>query len=179
MPRPKTNQLRIISGTHGGRLFDAPKTSATQPMGDRERLAIFNFLRPYLSEAHVLDAFAGSGALGMEALSNGAADAAFFETHPDAIKTIQSNLAKLKFNQNTFILRKSPPSSIKYDLIFADPPYDKPQYALIDRLKNNLKAGGFLILSHPANPRPPEFIGLSLLSNKRYAAANIKTYQKI
>lgn len=179
MPRRRNNQLRLISGTHGGRLIDTPKTTATQPMGDRERLAIINFLRSRLSGAHVLDAFAGSGALGMEALSNGAADVAFFEDHPEAIKTIKSNLAKLKFDQNTFILRKVPPVGIKYDIILVDPPYDHPQYATVERLTKNLVPGGLLILSHPASPVPPIFVGLSLLSDKRYAAAHIKIYEKI
>ena len=84
------SQLRIVSGTLGGRIIDTPANRGiTQPMGERERMAIFNQIRPYLPDAKVLDAFAGSGALGITALSNGAASADFLENNSKAIKTIK------------------------------------------------------------------------------------------
>ena len=157
MARSKT-QLRIISGTFGGRLIDAPKTSATQPMGDRERNAIFNQIR-----------------IGIEALSNGAASVDFLENNPEAARTIRKNLEKLNPVQPTRVIKTTTKA---YDLIFADPPYDKPQYGLVEKLAQQLKVGGILILSHPSEPQPPMFRELSLVSDRKYAAANIKIYYK-
>ena len=117
------NQLRIVSGYLSGQLIDAPKTSATKPMGERERIAIFNQIRSHLPEARVLDAFAGSGALGITAISNGANSVDFLEKNPEAIKTISANLKKHKCNERAKIVKNIDGLSV-YDLIFADPPYD-------------------------------------------------------
>ena len=169
----KNKQIRIISGEFGGRLIDTPDNEATQPMGDRERMAIFNRLRKEIPGKRILDAFAGSGALGLEALSLGASEVDFIENNPKAIQCIKSNLAKL--NQRAAILRK--PEG-EYDVIFMDPPYDKTQYDLCVEIASHLKASGYLVLSHPANPEPPVFDGLELISDKKYAAAHIKIYYK-
>lgn len=169
----KSKQIRIISGEFGGRLIDTPNNTVTQPMGDRERMAIFNRLRSEISGKVVLDAFAGSGALGLEALSLGAAEVDFLENNPEAIRTIKSNLKKL--GQNASVIKKP---SREYDLIFADPPYPNPQYDFCVELTKHLDKGGYFVLSHPVVPLPPEFIGLELISDKKYAAACIKIYQK-
>ena len=99
------NQLRIVSGYLSGQLIDTPKTSATKPMGERERIAIFNQIRSHLPEARVLDAFAGSGALGITAISNGANSVDFLEKNPEAIKTISANLKKHKCNEKAKIVK--------------------------------------------------------------------------
>jgi 16S rRNA (guanine966-N2)-methyltransferase len=175
MPR-KNSQIRIISGKLGGRLIDTPKTNQTHPMGDRERSAIFNRLRGEISGKDVLDAFAGSGALGLEALSLGAASVDFLENNRKAMKTIHDNIAKFKLESQAKVIRKL---TREYDIIFADPPYDKPQYEYIEEILKNLKHGGIFVLSHPESPAPWEFRGLSLFSDKSYAAAHIKIYQKL
>lgn len=169
----KNKQIRIISGEFGGRLIDTPNNTATQPMGDRERMAIFNRLRSEIPGKIILDAFAGSGALGLEALSLGAAEVDFLENNPEAIRTIKGNLAK--FNQKAQIIKKP---SRTYGLIFADPPYPNPQYEFCAELAEHLEPGGYFVLSHPVVPLPPEFAGLELISDKKYAAAHIKIYQK-
>lgn len=169
------NQLRIISGEFGGRLIDAPKTAATHPMGDRERQAIFNQIRSEIPGSRVLDAFAGSGALGIEALSLGADTVDFLENNPEAIKTIRKNVLKLNPKQATRIIKTTTKG---YDLIFADPPYDKPQYGLVEKIAGLLEPGGILVLSHPDDPQPPMFRALSIVSDRKYAAANIKIYRK-
>ncbi len=171
-----SSQIRIISGTYGGRNIDTPKTRATHPMGERERSAIFNRLRDEIPGRRILDAFAGSGAIGLEALSLGAAHVDFMENHPKAIRTIQKNLQNLQLANYANILR-SPDGD--YGIIFADPPYNKPQYDLITSLIQHLIPGGFFVLSHPESPEPPQFAYLSLVSDKKYAAAHIKIYQKI
>ena len=171
-----SNQLRIISGTFGGRLIDAPKTKATHPMGERERAAIFNQLREDIPGRRILDAFAGSGAIGLECLSLGAAHVDFMENHPKAMRTIQKNIKSLNIADQTGILR-SPAG--EYGIIIADPPYDNPQYELVFSLVKNLTPGGIFVLSHPENPQPPTHPYLELLSDKQYAAARIKIYRKI
>lgn len=172
------SQLRIVSGTLGGRIIDTPTNrGVTQPMGERERMAIFNQIRAYLAGAKVLDAFAGSGALGITALSNGAASCDFLDNNSKAIKTINSNIRKLKLEKSARTIQRV--ASDDYDIIFADPPYDNPQYARVESLIPRLKEGGLFILSHPETPEPPEFIGLAKISDRSYAAAHIKIYQKI
>ena len=175
MPR-KNNQIRIISGKLGGRLIDTPKTDKTHPMGDRERAAIFNRLRGDIAGKVILDAFAGSGAIGLEALSLGAAEVDFLENNQKAVKTIKANIAKFKLESQGKIIRKL---QKEYDIIFADPPYDNPQYEYIEEILKSLKHGGIFVLSHPESPAPWEFRGLSLFSDKSYAAAHIKMYQKL
>jgi len=175
MPR-KNSQIRIISGKLGGRLIDTPKTDKTHPMGDRERAAIFNRLRGDISGKIILDAFAGSGAIGLEALSLDAAEVDFLENNRKAAKTIHDNIEKFKLGDKAKIVRKM---RDEYDVIFADPPYDNPQYQFIEEILKHLKHGGIFVLSHPENPAPWEFRGLSLFSDKSYAAAHIKMYQKL
>lgn len=172
----KNNQIRIISGKLGGRIIDTPKTSKTHPMGDRERSAIFNRLRGEIADKVVLDAFAGSGAIGIEALSLGAKEVDFLENNRKAMKTIHDNVAKFKLESQAKVIRKV---QKEYDIIFADPPYDDPQYKYIEEILKNLKHGGIFVLSHPESPAPWEFRGLSLFSDKSYAAAHIKMYQKL
>lgn len=172
----KNNQIRIVSGKLGGRLIDTPKTGKTHPMGDRERSAIFNRLRGEIADKVVLDAFAGSGAIGIEALSLGAAEVDFLENNRKAAKTIHDNIAKFKLDDKGKLVRKL---RDEYDIIFADPPYDNPQYEYIEEILKSLKHGGIFVLSHPESPAPWEFRGLSLFSDKSYAAAHIKMYQKL
>lgn len=172
----KNNQIRIISGDLGGRFIDAPKTKATHPMGERERAAIFNSIRTEIPGRRILDAFAGSGAIGIEALSLGAAHVDFMENHPKAIRTIQKNLQNLQLVDRAGILR-APDGD--YGIIFADPPYDNPQYELVAQLVTRLVPGGLFVLSHPESPEPPYFNYLRLQSDKKYAAAHIKIYRKI
>ena len=169
------NNLRIVSGKFGGQYIEAPKTSATHPMGERERMAIFNSLRDEIPGRRILDAFAGSGAIGIEALSLGASRVDFMENNPKAIKAIKKNLAKLGNPDYTSILR-SPDGN--YGIIFADPPYDNPQYDIIAALVAHLVPGGYFVLSHPEQPEPPAFNYLKLISDKKYAAAHIKIYVK-
>ena len=175
MPR-KDSQIRIISGKLGGRLIDTPKTSKTHPMGDRERSAIFNRLREEIVGKDILDAFAGSGAIGLEALSLGANSADFLENNAKAIKTIRDNIDKFQLGGKAKVVRKA---QREYDIIFADPPYDNPQYKYVEEIIKSLKRGGIFVLSHPEEPAPIDFRGLALFSDKKYAAAHIKMYQKL
>ena len=121
--------MRIIAGEWRGRQVEAPPRRATRPTGDRVRETLFSMLASRLGsfeELRVADLFAGSGALGFEALSRGAASAAFVESDAGAAAAIRRNAAKLGAGEQVRIIAGSAlalPRSEPFDLIFADPPY--------------------------------------------------------
>jgi 16S rRNA (guanine966-N2)-methyltransferase len=121
--------MRIIAGQFRGRTLEAPRGSATRPTGDRVREALFSMLASRIGSFEGLraaDLYAGSGALGLEALSRGAAFAVFVEADGSAQAAIKTNAAKLGVAERVRILGGSAlalPRSDPFDLIFADPPY--------------------------------------------------------
>lgn len=121
--------MRIIAGRLRGRAIQAPQGLQTRPTGDRVREALFSMLASRLGSfqgLRVADLYAGSGALGLEALSRGAEHATFVETDPRATAAIKGNAAKLGVTDQVRILGGSAlalPRSETFDLIFADPPY--------------------------------------------------------
>ena len=121
--------MRIIAGQFRGRPLQAPPGSATRPTGDRVREALFSMLASRLGsfeDLRVADLYAGSGALGLEALSRGAAETVFVETDPKAQAAIKANAAKLGVTDKVRVLGGSAlalPRSEPFDLILADPPY--------------------------------------------------------
>ena len=122
--------MRIIAGEWRGRPIEAPPGRGTRPTGDRVRETLFSMLASRLGsfeELRVADLFAGSGGLGLEALSRGAAHATFVENHPRVAAAIRRNAAKLGAEDHARILGGSAlalPKSQPFDLIFADPPYE-------------------------------------------------------
>lgn len=154
-------------------------------MGSRERLALFNMLQPYLEGAEVLDAYAGTGALGIEALSRGAMFATFVEKSPQVARLIRENLKAVGDDLEYAVEAKSvgdfardPAQAGKYDLIFADPPYDKFDAQEVEKLAKLLKTDGILALSFPFRLGAPEISGLELQTARKYAAAGIAIYRK-
>jgi 16S rRNA (guanine966-N2)-methyltransferase len=121
--------MRIIGGTPGGRRLVAPPGSATRPTSDRVREALFSVLGVSVQGARVLDLFAGSGALGLEALSRGAAAAVFVDRSPRAAAAIRANLAALRLEADVrrmdvrAALRTASARGEAYDLVLIDPPY--------------------------------------------------------
>ncbi len=142
--------MRIIAGAARGRPLLAPRGMHTRPTADRVKEAIFSVLMPYLADAVVLDAFAGSAALGLEAVSRGAAAAWFMENDRNAAEICQRNLTQLGFS-GCHLLRgdclkllpalRQQGEQLRFDLIFADPPYDR---GLLPRLFDVVAAGGWL-----------------------------------
>jgi 16S rRNA (guanine966-N2)-methyltransferase len=123
--------MRIISGAWRGRPLEAPPGRSTRPTADRARETLFSMLASRLgsfTDLRVADVFAGSGALGFEALSRGAASATFVENDSAAAAAIRRNAEKLEATERTTVLATSAaklPRSEPFDLIFADPPYEK------------------------------------------------------
>lgn len=123
--------MRVIGGTLRSRTLEAPTGLATRPTSDRLRETLFNVLAPRMEGAHFLDLYAGSGAVGIEALSRGAAHVVFVEKAHHAIKTLRANLDRLELTTGFRLVSGSagaflrkPDAGARFDLIFLDPPYD-------------------------------------------------------
>jgi 16S rRNA (guanine(966)-N(2))-methyltransferase RsmD len=126
--------MRIIAGTFRSRPLDAPPGLATRPTSDRLRETLFNVLAPRIEGANFLDLYAGSGAVGMEALSRGAAQVAFVERAPAALKVLRANLEKLGLRTGFHVHAAAVGAWLRreitgagFDLVFLDPPYDAAQ----------------------------------------------------
>ena len=123
--------MRIIAGEWRGRRLAAPAGRATRPTTDRAREAWMSILAPSLVNARVLDLFAGSGALGLEALSRGAAEATFVEEDPRAIAALRKNVDSLGARDRVTVIRADAVRYVTklhagaFDVAFADPPYEK------------------------------------------------------
>lgn len=118
--------MRVIAGSRKGHTIRAPRGADTRPTSDRVRENVFNILGP-VEDAMVLDLYAGSGAMGLEALSRGAAGAVFVDDDRGAVETIERNLDKLRLRAT--VLRRDAIAFLaaerrKYDLVLVDPPYD-------------------------------------------------------
>lgn len=180
--------MRIIAGEHRGRPLKAPKGSGTRPTTDRVRESLMSALsseRGGFDGAYVLDAFAGSGALSLEALSRGAAFACLCERDGAAVKVIEDNVRTLRYGrdearvQRMDVLKNTPPRARQpYDLVFFDPPYivEADQvFELLDKLEQAGCLDDELIVSYEhassANARVDELIeqqGLQLASRRAY-----------
>lgn len=187
--------VQITSGEYKRKIIKTPG-EGTHPMGERERLALFNTILTYLPEATLIDAYAGSGALGIEALSRGAKHVVFIDKSPTAIQTIKENCAsvgieknkldffqgpveafcKKKTSTNELIASPKATPSLQVDIILADPPYDKFKTEEVNLLTTLLTKNGIFALSHPNEA--PELKQLELLKTKKYAAAHLSIYKK-
>jgi 16S rRNA (guanine966-N2)-methyltransferase len=179
--------MRIIAGSRKGSRIFAPRGSETRPTGDRVREAAFNLLGPGAAEgAKVLDLFAGSGAMGLEALSRGAASTTFVESDRDACRTINRNLEKLELTGAKVLcqdaltaLRNDVRSGRRYDLVLVDPPYRRfssLQNALIQYLPEVLEPGGRLIVETSAKDEPE--LPLSRLKSRRYGSSRLTLFER-
>ena len=133
--------MRIIAGKAKGHLLQAPKGMHTRPTTDRVKEAIFSTLGDIVQNAVVLDAYAGSGALGLEALSRGAKQAIFLEKDRNAIQCLRHNLTHTKLTQQAIVyqglsekLLTQMQGKYHFDLVFLDPPYQTGQIALLEPL---------------------------------------------
>ena len=176
--------MRIIAGSKKGHRIAAPRGDNTRPTGDRVREALFNMLGP-LEGADVVDLFAGSGALGLEALSRGARRCVFVESGHAAARVIQANLLKLgltgaivqKRNALAF-LREEGKRGAHYDLVFCDPPYgewDKLEGDLAELLSPVLAEDGVLAVETDARVEPQ--LPLDLVTTRRYGSARITLFR--
>jgi 16S rRNA (guanine966-N2)-methyltransferase len=171
--------VRIIAGTRKGHTIQAPSGVGTRPTSDRVRENVFNILGR-VDGATVLDLYAGSGALGLEALSRGASHAVFVERDADAVRAIERNLDKLRLRAT--VLREDAVAVLarearKYDLVFLDPPYEmytdlEPQLARY--LPSVLADDAVVVVETDARVRPA--LPLEERTSRKYGSARITVY---
>ena len=176
--------MRIIAGAKKGHRIAAPKGDNTRPTGDRVREALFNTLGP-LEDATVADLFAGSGALGLEALSRGARSCVFVESGHAASRVIQANLLKLGLTgamvqkRDAFaFLREEAKRGTRYDLVLCDPPYgewEKLEGDLAELLPPVLAEDAVLVVETDARTEPQ--LPLDLVTTRRYGSARITLFR--
>lgn len=175
--------LRLIAGKYGGRIIEGSSTSRTHPMSERIRNALFNKIRDEIQDAEILDAFAGSGSLGLESLSRGAKHVTFVEKDRIAQKIIDNNIALLKVNDQTTNIKADISSWLNktnehYDIIFADPPFHDPQLSTVADLFALLKPNGLMVLSYPGKGERPTETGVVVVDNRSYGNAALAFYRK-
>jgi len=172
--------VRIIAGTHRGHRIAAPKGHDTRPTSDRVRENAFNLIGP-VDDADVLDLFAGSGAMGLEALSRGAASATFVESDRDACSVINANLDKLSLNATVLCqdaLRAVSGERRSYDLVLCDPPYGYDHAKLSPYLARLVSDDGVLVYESSGHDDPPEVPGLELRTSRRYGTARLTLFER-
>jgi len=175
--------MRVIAGSRKGHRLDAPRGLTTRPTSDRVRENVFNLVQVWIEDAVVLDLFAGSGAMGIEALSRGAERAVFVESHPEACRAIEHNLDKLRLIGAqvvcTDVMRFVAADTRTYDLVFCDPPYH--EYAALEPtlaryVPRLLADDGLLVLETGAKQEPQ--LPLEQRTSRRYGAARITLFRR-
>ena len=176
----KFTNVKITSGLFRGRELKAPQNGITHPMGSREKLALFNSLSDKIEGKIILDVFAGTGALGLEALSRGAAHATFIEADKKAAEILKQNSILLGVYEQVRIYNTKVEKidfDSPFDIVIADPPYeyfhDLP-LSVLDRLAQT--ASEYFVLSHPSD-FDPHAINAELLSTKAYAGSRITIFR--
>jgi len=149
--------MKVIAGIYKGRNIDTIKDTATRPMMGIAREGIFNTLQFSFENANVLDLFAGSGSMGIEALSRGAKYVTFIDNSPDCIKQINKNLQEYKNDYSVLKLDVSNyinEVASKYDIVFYDPPFEyvtEDINADISEIGNNLNKNAFIVIHRHSN----------------------------
>ncbi len=178
--------MRIIAGDLKGRIL-APVQGRTRPTAAKVREAIFSILGGAVVKAQVLDLFAGTGALGIEALSRGAELAVFVEDHPEALKALSRNLAALGLQERSLVLplpvaaalRKLAARGAQFDLVFLDPPYGDGAAATLDALADSslLLPEVLVVAEHSRRETLAEVIGkLEQQTLRRYGDTQVAIY---
>ncbi len=177
--------MRIIAGSLKGHGVAAPKGTATRPTGDRVREAAYNLIGP-VEDAAVLDLFAGSGAMGLEALSRGARRCVFVESDRAAARVIDDNLAKLRLTDALVLckdafqaLREERAAGRLYDLVLVDPPYGAwpdLQPRLADAVPAVLAPDGLVVVETAAGVEPE--LPLTVVTSRRYGSARITLFTR-
>ena len=179
--------MKVISGSLKGRNIEGYNLEGTRPTMDRVKESLFGMIQNNIKDSIALDLFAGSGQLGIEAISNGASKCYFVDHNHEVIKVLNKNMASLNIKDKSSVilsdwkkfLNKSA-NVLKFDLIFVDPPYDYPVYEkIMDKVSNLnlLSENGLIILEH-ANLKLKERYGnLVLYKSKKYGNKSVNIYK--
>lgn len=178
--------MRVIAGSAKGRELKGPKAGkgTIRPTSDKVREALFDILMGHIEGARVLDLYAGTGALGIEALSRGAASAELVEADREAQALIAENLQRTGLNGRLCrgkVEKVLDQLAGDYHLILADPPYaDLTITSLLPRLAERLCEGGLIVLEHASRvPLPEDVTGLRLWKRRRHGDTTLSMYERL
>jgi len=175
--------VRVSAGRWKAKALDVPP--AARPTAARAREALFDLLGPEIDGARVLDLYAGSGAVGIEAVSRGAARAVLVDRDSSAL---EKNVARLGYAPDVMVLRKTAEDGVatfaargdRFDVVFADPPYSAALEAAVPPdLESILAPKGVLVIQLDARAEPPEIEGLSLADLRAYGRNRFAFYRRI
>lgn len=179
-------RVRLIAGEFGGRRLYTPRTRRTHPMSERARSALFNSIFDEVVDAKVLDAFAGTGAIGLEAISRGCMHTTFVEKDRVAAKALRQNVEALRLEDARAKVVQAPVSSWsgnnadeQFDIIFADPPYWDMQFSTVEKLFKHLKPGALMVLSYTGRGEDlPGAKGIVVVDVRSYSGANLAFFRR-
>ena len=183
------NILRVISGTAKGHGLKTVKGDTTRPTSDKVKGALYNIIAPYIGDSSVLDMFAGTGSLGIEALSRGAASAVFFDRSQQCCGIIKENLQHTKLTDKASVytidftagIEKMYKEGRKFDIIIMDPPYNKNfiQEALkLLTINDIMMDDGVIIAEHSIKDELPESCGrIKAIDTRKYGDTMITIYK--
>jgi 16S rRNA (guanine966-N2)-methyltransferase len=181
--------VRIIGGRYRGRRLRTCEGFAIRPTSDRLRETLFDILSPLIKESLFGDVCAGSGAVGIEAISRGASHVTFIESSRPAVRVIEANLAALGITEGATILQSDALIALKglsrqersFDLVFFDPPYDSKIYPIVMDLFGSgelLASDGLVVVEHRAkNPPAARFGDLVLFREVRQGQSSLAFYK--
>lgn len=178
--------LRIIAGQFKGRILKSPKGPSTRPTQSMLRESVFNICQQEIQGAYFLDLFAGSGAMGLEALSRGASHATLVESDRRAIAAIRENIAILQVASETTLVTTHAEQALKrlsvpFNIIYVDPPYDMPIEPFVKELlnRNLIASNGILFIEERSGPHPTSlhFPQLTLVGSRRFGEALLHQYR--
>lgn len=177
-------RIRIYGGALQGAQLVSPRGGATRPTTGRVREAIFNILGGSFEDSPVLDLFAGTGALGIEAVSRGASGAQFIDASGAACRAITESLRRCGIDERCSVIRGKLPGALdrvdgQFGAIFVDPPYEGPSGPeTLERCGTLVASDGILVYEHRSGYNPPEQPnGLELTDQRRYGDTSIALYQ--
>ncbi len=174
--------LRILSGAFKGRILKSPNEKTTRPTQGVLRSAVFNICQADLENATFLDLFAGSGAMGLEALSRGAKSSTFVEKDRKAAACIRENIALLGVSNRTEVFSLDALTALHkmtkpFDIIYIDPPYDTNLFEIVETLlSRHLLSSWLFIEEREKTHRPIEHPSLALYNQKRYGIALLSIF---
>ena len=183
----EVNPLRVISGSARGRKLSAPEGLDTRPTTERVKESIFNIISPYLPATNILDLFAGSGAMGIEALSRAGHHAVFVEQDEKALSVIKKNLQDTRLYDRAEVIRTDAFSflqhnAVRFDIIFLDPPYNK---GLLTKAMDEiyrlslLSDNGIIVAESEYGGELPSGNGFDLIKQAKYGKTVVSVFRTI
>ena len=180
--------MKVISGILKGRTIEGFNIDGTRPTMDRVKESLFATIQNNIKDSIVLDLFAGSGQLGIEAISNGANTCYFIDNNKEVIKILNKNISNLNIQKSSKVilsdwkksLNEFSNQGIKFDLIFVDPPYDYNVYEkILEKVStlNLLSENGLIILEHSNLKLKDSCNNLSLYKEKKYGNKSVNIYK--